>query len=105
MIIGKFQQEDGVYVGSIVGFAAVTPVRIAPTELKGIDYTVTIAGEGLELGIAWKKVSAKGNDYVSVKLDAPYLPAPVNCALFQHRDGSYDLVWDREKPKAEQAAA
>ena len=104
MIIGKFQQEDGVYVGNIVSFGGTTPVRIAPTELKGIDCLVTIAGSGLDLGIAWKKTSAKGNDYLSVKLDSPLFPAPVNCALVKQSDG-YALIWDREKPKADQAAA
>jgi uncharacterized protein (DUF736 family) len=102
MIIGKFQQEDGVYVGSIVGFAATRPVRIAPTDLKGIDYTVTTAG--LDLGIAWKKTSARGNEYASVKLDGPFLPTPVNCALVKQADG-YALIWDREKPKAEEKSA
>jgi hypothetical protein len=51
-----------IFVGSIVGFGATTPVRIAPTDLKGIDYTATIAGLSLDLGIAWKKTSAKGNE-------------------------------------------
>ena len=104
MIIGKFQQEDGVYVGSIASFAAAVPVRIVPTDLKGIDYMVTIVGQNLDLGVGWKKTSAKGNDYVSVKLDSPFLPAPANCALVKQSDG-YGLIWDREKPKAEQAAA
>lgn len=104
MIIGKFQQEDGVYVGSIAGFAAGQQVRIAPSDQKGIDYTVTIAGSGLDLGVAWKKTSAKGNDYLSLKLDSPFLPAPANGALVKQSEG-YALIWDREKPKAEQAAA
>jgi uncharacterized protein (DUF736 family) len=104
MIIGKFQQEDGVYVGSIPTFTASPAVRIVPTELTGIDYTVTIAGVGIDLGVAWKKTSAKGNEYLSVKLDSPFLPAAINCALVKQNDG-YALKWDREKPKAEQAAA
>lgn len=102
MIIGKFQQEDGVYVGSIAGFAGSVPVRIAPTELKGVDYMVTSVG--LELGVGWKRTSAKDNDYVSVKLDGPFLTAPANCALVKQADG-YALIWTREKQKAEQAAA
>ena len=46
MIIGKFQQEDGVYIGTVAGFGGTAPVRIAKTDLKGIDYTVTFAGSG-----------------------------------------------------------
>jgi uncharacterized protein (DUF736 family) len=64
MIIGKFQQEDdGVYVGSIAGFAGSVAVRIAPTALKGVDYMVTSAD--LELGVGWKRTSAKDNEYAS----------------------------------------
>ena len=104
MIIGKFQQEDGVYVGNMIGLGATIPVRIAPAELKGIDYTVVINGAGLDLGVAWKKTSSKGNEYLSVKLDSPFLAAPVNCALFKQAEG-FNLVWDRDRPKADQAAA
>jgi uncharacterized protein (DUF736 family) len=105
MIIGKFQQEDRVYFGTLTGLSTAEPVVcIAPTDQKGIDYTVTIAGIGLDLGVAWKKTSAKGNDYLSVKLDSPFLPAPANCALVKQADG-FALIWDREKPKTEQAAA
>jgi uncharacterized protein (DUF736 family) len=113
MIIGKFQQEDGAYVGSIPAFAGPTlPVRIAPTDLKGIDYVVTISCSAIELGIGWSRVSEKkGTKYVSLKLDSPFLPAPANCALVSQKDGSFALLWDRPKPKeesepgAEQAAA
>jgi uncharacterized protein (DUF736 family) len=104
MIIGRFQQEDGVYIGSIPGVSTSPAVRIAPTELKGIDYTVTLAGVGTDLGVAWKKTSAKGNAYLSVKLDGPFLPAPINCALVKQTDG-HALIWDREKPKAGQEVA
>src|SRR4051794_4747264 len=98
MIIGKFQKEEKAFVGNILGFSVTAPVRISTTDLKGIDYTVTTYG--LDLGVAWKKKSAKGNDYLSIKLDNPFLPAPVNCALVKQTEG-YALIWEREKPKAD----
>jgi uncharacterized protein (DUF736 family) len=104
MIIGKFQQDEGVFIGTIVGLGGTAPVRIAKTDLKGIDYTVTVTEAGLDLGIAWQKKSAKGNDYLSIKLDNPFLAAPVNCALLKQSSG-YALIWEREKPKAESADA
>jgi uncharacterized protein (DUF736 family) len=90
MIIGKFQQENGVYVGSVSAFAAPTvPVRIAPTDLKGIDFLVTQSDKDIELGVAWNRVGEeKGTKYVSVKLDSPFLPAPAWCSLFRQSDGS-----------------
>jgi uncharacterized protein (DUF736 family) len=112
MNIGKFQHENGAYTGmvqTIIG--SNLAVRIAPTDLTGIDYLVTLAdGET----VAWNKVGEKkGTKYVSVKLDFPFLPAPVYCSLFAQKDGSYNLAWNRPDPKkskknqpaAEQAAA
>lgn len=40
MIIGKFQQDNGVYVGSVPAFTVPSlPIRITPTDRKGVDYT------------------------------------------------------------------
>jgi len=100
MIIGKFQKEESAFVGNILGLNAPAPVCITQTDLKGIDYTVT--AYGLDFGAAWKKKSAKGNDYLSIKLDNPFLVAPVNCALVKQSDG-YALIWERKQPKAESA--
>ena len=104
MIIGKFQQDNGVYTGSVPAFTGQSlPVRITPTNQKGIDYTVTL-GDGIELGVAWKRTSEKGNEYVSVKLDSPFMPEPANCALVKKADG-FALLWNRKEADAEQAAA
>ena len=101
MIIGKFQKEEKAFVGNILGLNAPAPVCITSTDLKGIDYTVT--AYGLDLGVAWKKTSAKGNSYLSIKLDNPFLQAPVNCALITQSEGQA-LIWERDKPKAEEPA-
>jgi hypothetical protein len=53
MNIGKFQHEDGAYTGTVQTFIGSTvSVRIAPTDLTGIDYLVTLAGGEIELGVA-----------------------------------------------------
>jgi uncharacterized protein (DUF736 family) len=115
MIIGKFQQDSGVYTGT---FQTLTgsklAIRIAPTDLKGINYLVTLPGSDVELGVAWDAVGKeKGTKYISLKLDSPFLPSPAYCSLFKQSDGSYNLVWNRPDPSkkkktdtaAEQAAA
>jgi uncharacterized protein (DUF736 family) len=101
MNIGKFQQKDGVYTGTVQTFTGSSvAVRIAPTDLKGIDYLVTLAGGETELGAAWNKVGEeKGTKYISVKLDWPFLAAPVYCSLFTQKDGSHNLVWTRPDPR------
>jgi uncharacterized protein (DUF736 family) len=98
MIIGKFTLEKDTYVGDIVaGFGALAAVAITPAVANGPggpDYRVrTTFGE---LGAAWKKTSAKGNEYLSIKLDSPFLPAPVNCALIRQAGNSHALVWSRD---------
>src|SRR5689334_7079003 len=96
MIVDKFASADGVYTGSIPALSASSlPVRIAPSKKKGVDYDVLLGESGIELGVAWKKTSAKGNAYLSVKLDSPLLPEPANCALLKQDDGSHALVWKR----------
>jgi len=116
MLIGKFQQDNGVYTGTVQTLTgSKLAIRIAPTDLKNIDYLVTLSGSEIELGVAWNKVGEqKGTKYVSVKLDSPFLPAPAYCSLFRQSDDSYNLVWNRPDPKkskkndtaaAEQAAA
>jgi len=56
-----------------------------------------------DLGVAWNDVTEPEDDsatleYISVKLEDPYLANPINAALFQNED-SADLVWSRPKPK------
>ena len=100
MNIGKFQHENGVYSGTVqIIPGSRLAVRIASTDLKGIDYIVTHADDETELGVAWNKVSEKkGTKYVSVKFDSPFLAKPVYSSLFLQKDGSYNLVWNRPDP-------
>ena len=73
-------------------------LKFEPAE-RGADYRVIM--DGIEVGAAWKKTAKEtGNAYLSVKLDAPFLPAPVNGALIE-QEGSYLLVWSRDQRKAD----
>lgn len=115
MIIGNFTlRAGGSYQGHVTVLGLVQEAFLVPAEpsRKGPDYRVMVAdAEGavgaIEAGAAWKRHSSKtGKDYLSVKLDSPFLPVPVNCALIepQHEDGEFALVWSRKKPAAEVAA-
>jgi uncharacterized protein (DUF736 family) len=109
MLIGKFYlREDGkTYLGEIIGgLALFQAVEIVPTEKKGQGPDYVIATPHGELGAAWTKTSKAGKAYLSVKLDSPFLPEPVNCALIKQQDGSHNLVWNRkvEEEQAEAAA-
>jgi uncharacterized protein (DUF736 family) len=100
MIIGKFtSKDDGQLEGFLDTISGDVGLKFTPNT-KGANYTVT-TDNGCEAGAAWKRTTNDGKDYVSVRLDSPFLPAPINCALFVQKDGSYVLVWDRMKPKDE----
>jgi uncharacterized protein (DUF736 family) len=65
-------------------------------QTNGADYRL-MTDNGCEVGAGWKKTAKYGKSYVSVRLDSPFLSAPMNCALFGNKDGSHSLVWQREK--------
>ena len=76
MIIGKFKNADGGRMtGHLDTISGTIGLTFTPNS-KGADYTVTTS-TGCEAGAAWKKTSKDDKAYVSVKLDGPFLPAPL----------------------------
>ncbi len=97
MIIGTFTKKNQSYTGKLVTLTHCQAVTFQPAE-KGVDYRVLIGD--VEVGAAWKRTAKKtGEAYLSVKLDSPFLPAPVNCALIEQKDSGFILVWNRDEPK------
>lgn len=102
MNIGTFTKKDnGRYIGKLdIAFPKISceavfqPVAQKPND-NAPDFRIQRGNA--ELGAAW--IKQHGNvegDYLSVKLDAPGLPAPINAALFLNtEDGTYRLVWER----------
>jgi uncharacterized protein (DUF736 family) len=94
MIIGNFNNQAKRYAGELVTLTHRGKLTFTPAS-KGADYQVTL--DGIEVGAAWKKTGKEsGKPYLSVKLDSPFLPEPVNCALMPQNDGSHILVWNRD---------
>jgi len=95
-IIGTFaKQEDG-FNGTLKTLAFNVKVKIVPITKendKGPDYRV-LAG-AMEIGAAWKRQSKANRYYLSVKLDDPSFPAPVNARLIETEDGGASLYWTR----------
>jgi uncharacterized protein (DUF736 family) len=97
MIIGTFTKKNGGYSGKLITLTHSQTLAFEPAE-KGVDYRVTIGG--VEVGAAWKRTGKEsGKAYLSVKLDSPFLPVPVNSALMAQEDGSHILVWSRDERK------
>jgi uncharacterized protein (DUF736 family) len=108
MNIGNFKKANGVIVGSIttlygtlsnVAFEAITK------EGNGPDYHVT--ANGCQLGAAWLKRAANGDDYFSISLSDPWLNRKVHCALFLRPDTTDEhvLVWSEPKKDGSKATA
>lgn len=102
MIIGKFQNEqNGRIVGELDALLAGRIKLSFEPNAKGADYTV-MTETGCEAGAAWKKTSKDGKAYVSVRLELPFLPTPLNAALFAAKEaGRHVLAWDRPERKAD----
>jgi len=98
MIIGKFTpNKTNGYAGNLITLTHRGKLTFTAAD-KGVDYRVTL--DGTEVGAAWKKTGKEsGKAYLSVKLDSPFLPAPVNCALMAQDDGSHIMVWNRDERK------
>jgi uncharacterized protein (DUF736 family) len=102
MNIGLFsKKEDGTLFGQLPSIG-LKDVSFEPVTQKGNgpDYRVTL--EGAELGAAWKKTSGKGIEYLSVQIDSPAFPAPINFAVFGRKDGTHVADWNRAKPTGEE---
>ena len=97
MIIGTFVKRNDGFIGKLITLTHSQALTIEPAT-KGADYRVLIGA--IEVGAVWKRFSKEsGKAYLSVKLDSPFLPVPVNCALMAQDDGSHILVWNRDDRK------
>lgn len=94
--IGTFiKQEDG-FNGTLRTLSLNVKCKIVPINKdngKGPDYRI-LAGT-TEIGAAWKRQSKANREYLSVRIDDPLFPAPVDARLIDAEDGSVSLYWTR----------
>lgn len=109
MLIGTFDYDRrrDTYTGDITTLVLQrAKVTFRPVDKNGDkepDYRITdeSGGTTAELGAAWKRRSRAGEDYLSVVLDDPSLPAPLNAALiFDGDTGKATLIWSRPVTRA-----
>jgi uncharacterized protein (DUF736 family) len=97
--IGNFTASGNSYTGTVRTLTLNVKVRIVPSDKASEiapDYRI-IAGSGLEIGAAWKKVSKADRPYLSVTLDDPSFPATIYARLVEGDDGAHNLIWTRSK--------
>lgn len=61
-------------------------------------------GDEPNIGSGWintvKNGQSKGNKFISLSLDDPSFPMPLDVTLFATSDTEYDVVWNRPREKA-----
>jgi uncharacterized protein (DUF736 family) len=98
--IGTFSKKDtGQYQGTINSLGLTTKAVFVPLKDKmndkAPDFRV-ISDKGVEFGAAWNRTAeTSGNEYLSVTLDAPSLPARIYCRLMKG-EKDFDLIWSRD---------
>lgn len=101
-IIGTFARDDADFFGVIRTLTFTASVTIEPiAEKRGEkspDYRVYCQSSGPgEIGAAWKK-NRDGKDILSVRIDDPFLAAPLDCRLVENpADENYNLIWERKR--------
>jgi uncharacterized protein (DUF736 family) len=99
--IGSFKKTGEGFEGEIVTLALQTRnVRLVPetnrTNENAPNYRVYVGR--VEIGASWRKQSAEGRPYLSLKLDDPSFSAPIFANLFSDEDGEgYTLIWSRPR--------
>jgi uncharacterized protein (DUF736 family) len=97
--IGTFQDAgNGVFRGEVKTATLRFFANIVPVERQlegGPTHTVIVDGTRAQIGSAWKKTAqTSGKDYLSMTLDDPSFPGPIQCKLLEG-EGQFDLVWER----------
>lgn len=100
--IGTFTADKDGFNGQLRTLTLNVKVKLLPND-KGNNESAPdfrLQAGGHDIGAAWKKTSEAGRHYVSVTLDDPSFPATVYARLIENEDGTHDLIWSRNKPKA-----
>jgi len=101
-IIGNFKVQGGGFIGNVRALTFDVQVKFVPndkTSEKAPDFRVIASGD-FEIGGAWRKrTQTERRHYLSVTLDDPSLPAPINARLMadEAKKGEYRLMWSRKK--------
>jgi len=96
--IGTFTKSGDTFTGTVKTLSISAKTTIKPADKasdKAPDYRI-FANQAVEFGAAWKKTTAEGREYISVKLDDPSFPAPIYATLVEGEEaGSFNLIWSR----------
>ena len=101
-IIGTFTRENTGFTGLIRTLTFTASVTIEPLTTKrgekSPDFRIYCQSSGPgEIGAAWKRQS-EGQEQLSVRIDDPSFPAPLDCRLVKTgTEHGYSLIWERKR--------
>ena len=101
-IIGTFTRNETGFSGIIRALTFTASVTIEPVASKrgekSPDYRVYCQSSGPgEIGAAWKR-SSDGQEFLSVRIDDPTFPEPVDCRLMKTgAEHGHSLIWERKR--------
>ena len=101
-IIGTFtKQENGSICGTIETLTIHSRATFEPITKRGEkapDYRIT--SDLADIGAAWERTN-EGVTHLSVRLDDPSFPAPINCRLIKTgAEHGYSLIWERDRKRS-----
>lgn len=108
MNIGNLKtNEEGIFVGRIttLAFTATVALReFTSNNDKAPSYDVMALSADrrswVKVGALWEYASNEtGEMFLSGRIDDPSLDKPLDIALFNQEDGSYNVAWRRPKAK------
>ena len=99
--IGTFTKNGNGYTGTLTTLALSASLSFEPVTTKkgdkSPDYRI-LKGES-DIGAAWKKTSREGAEYLSVSIDDPSFPAPIQCSLLKTVEHGHRLIWERPRAR------
>lgn len=93
--IGFFRRDGDGFAGRLTSLSVDAAARIVPAEkfsAKAPDFVVL--KDQAECGVGWK-VTDNSGAILSLKLDDPAWPEPINARLLAAEDGELPLTWIR----------
>lgn len=106
MNIGNLKLNRGSYVGTISTLRLQMAVALKPVDSENENapkYEVHARspnGQYVQVGALWEKASnSTGELFLQGRIDDPSLAAPVSITAFEQDDKSYNVVWQRPRPR------
>lgn len=109
---GTLRSEKDRFVGKLRTLTLSLAIELTPVEEKRGDGSPDFdvwgnvpGGEPAPIGSAWKKTAERnGTRFLSITVDDPSFPAPLNLAAFERDGGGFEIVWNRPRQQGRDAA-